>query len=270
MNKRPVSYLQTDARWKSKPYRVQGESSTIGDSGCGPTAAAMLIETITGKAYTPEDACKWSVEHGYKAKNQGTYYAYFKPQFAAFGIECDMLNWVNTYGKPDHANHKKAFDLLKQGYYLIALMNKGLWTGSGHFIVVWWEDGKVRINDPASTKEARVNGDPQTFKSQVKYYWWVDARQHNAGNTPADNGKDDFDMDIKEARTKLTTCANTGDTPSEWAKEATDYCKKKGIFCGDGNGNYGWQQPITREATAQIIYNLLENIGMVDKLPDAD
>lgn len=29
MNKKPVSYLQTDARWKNKPYRVSGESSTI-------------------------------------------------------------------------------------------------------------------------------------------------------------------------------------------------------------------------------------------------
>ena len=39
MNKKPVSYLQTDSRWKNKPYRVKGENATIGGSGCGPTAA---------------------------------------------------------------------------------------------------------------------------------------------------------------------------------------------------------------------------------------
>lgn len=264
MNKKPVYYLQTDKRWKDEPYRVKGETSTIGGSGCGPSCAAMLIETLTGKTFTPEDACAWSVEHGYKALNQGTYYSYFKPQFAAFGIQCDMLNWTNTYGKPDHANHKKAFDMLRQGYYLIALMNKGLWTSSGHFVVVWWEDGKVRINDPASTKEARLNGDLRTFCSQVKYYWWVDARQYNK----VTNGKDDFDMDMNEARAKLTSCADTGDKPSDWAKEATGYCKQKGIFCGDGNGNYGWQQPITREAVAQIVYNALEAAGVLGNLPD--
>lgn len=66
MNKKPVSYLQTDKRWKNEPYRVKGENSTIGSSGCGPTAAAMLIETITGKTYTPVDACKWSIDHGYE------------------------------------------------------------------------------------------------------------------------------------------------------------------------------------------------------------
>lgn len=179
MNKKPVSYLQTDKRWKNKPYRVKGETSTIGGSGCGPTAAAMLIETITGKKFTPEDACNWSMAHGYKALGNGTYYGYFKPQFAEFGIDCDMLNWTKTYGKPDHANHEKVEDMLKQGYYFIALMLKGLWTSGGHFVVLWWQDGKVRINDPASTKDARLNGDIRTFRSQCAYYWWVDARKFN-------------------------------------------------------------------------------------------
>jgi len=80
----------------------------------------------------------------------------------------------------------------------------------------------------------------------------------------AEAGKDEEAMDTKQ----LTSCADTGDNPSAWAKEATDYCKRKGIFAGDGAGNYGWQKPITREATAQIIYNLLEAAGMLEKLPD--
>ena len=58
-------------------------------------------------------------------------------------------------------------------------MKKCAWTSSGHFILVWWADGKIRINDPASTKDSRVNGDPYDFRSQVKYYWWVDAREYN-------------------------------------------------------------------------------------------
>ena len=179
MNKRPVSYFQNDPRWKKKPYRVPGESSTVGSAGCGPTCAAMIVETLTGKTFTPEDACSWSVQHGYKALKQGTYYSYFRPQLAAFGIDCNQLDWTSTYGKPNHPNHKRALEMLQQGYYLIALMNKGTWTSSGHFILVWWADGKIRINDPASTKDSRVNGDPYDFRSQVKYYWWVDARKYN-------------------------------------------------------------------------------------------
>jgi hypothetical protein len=80
--------------------------------------------------------------------------------------------------------------------------------------------------------------------------------------------EEDFNMDINEARAKLTSCADTGDTPSAFAKESAEYCKKKGIFNGDGAGNYGWQQPITREAVACIIHRALEAAGVADNLPD--
>lgn len=195
MNKQPVYYLQTDPKWKNLPYRVSGESSTIGSAGCGPSCASMLISTITKKIFTPKDACDWSLAHGYKALNQGTYYSYFKAQFKAYNINCDMLNWVNTYGNPDHDNHKKIVEMLKEGYYIIALMNKGVWTSSGHYVVVWWADDKIRINDPASTFDKRMNGDPKTFFSQVKYYWWVDAREFN---------KEELNMTREEFLNKLT------------------------------------------------------------------
>ena len=179
MNKQPVSYLQTDSRWKNKDYSAPGEKTTIGRAGCGPSCAAMLIETLTGKTFTPADACSWSLKNGYKAKNQGTYYSYFVPQFKAHGISCERLNTTSLYGNKNSAVHAKAFQLLKEGWYLIACMGKGHWTSGGHYIVVWWQDGKVRINDPNSTKTDRLNGDLTAFKSQVKYYWAVDARTYN-------------------------------------------------------------------------------------------
>ncbi len=179
MNKKPVSYLQTDPRWKNKPYRVKGENATIGSSGCGPTAAAMLIETLTGKTFTPVDACAWSVAHGYKALKAGTYYAYFAPQFAAHGIKCWQLNWVNAYHNPKARSFDEVAEYLKQGYYAIALMKKGTWTTGGHFVVLWWADNKVRINDPASTRDNRLNGNLATFKNEAAYFWIVDAREYN-------------------------------------------------------------------------------------------
>ncbi len=265
MNKRPVSYLQTDPRWKNKPYRVPGENATIGGSGCGPTAAAMLIETITGKTYTPEDACAWSIAHGYKALKQGTYYAYFTPQFAEFGIDCQMLNWTNTYGKPDHPNHEKVVKKLKEGYYAIALMNKGLWTSSGHFVVLWWQDSKVRINDPASTRDARVNGDIRTFRSQVKYYWLIDARAHNR--------EDDDDMDqskfnemFRAAMTDYRKELQDNDK-GDWSKEAREWAERVGLFAGNGkdvNGdpNMMWQDFLTREQAAKIFYRFAKDHGL--------
>ncbi len=264
MNKRPVSYLQTDPRWKNKPYRVPGENSSIGDSGCGPTAAAMLIETITGKTYTPEDACAWSIAHGYKAMRQGTYYAYFTPQFAEFGIDCQMLNWTNTYGKPDHPNHGKVVEKLKEGYYAIALMNKGLWTSSGHFVVLWWQDGKVRINDPASTRAARVNGDIRTFRSQAKYYWLIDARAHNREeNDDMDQSK--FNEMFKEAMRAYRKELQDNDCGA-WSEAARQWAIENGIIAGggigpDGQPNYMWADTLTREQAVMLLYRFAQFMG---------
>ena len=264
MNKRPVSYLQTDPRWKNKPYRVPGENSTIGDSGCGPTAAAMLIETITGKTYTPEDACAWSIAHGYKALRQGTYYAYFTPQFAEFGIDCQMLNWTNTYGKPDHPNHGKVVEKLKEGYYAIALMNKGLWTSSGHFVVLWWQDGKVRINDPASTRAARVNGDIRTFRSQAKYYWLIDARAHNRGEDD-DMDQSKFNEMFKEAMRAYRKELQDNDCGA-WSEAARQWAIENGIIAGggigpDGQPNYMWADTLTREQAVMLLYRFAQFMG---------
>lgn len=63
--------------------------------------------------------------------------------------------------------------------------------------------------------------------------------------------QEDTDMTKQE----FLSLAATGDFPSTWAEEATSWAKKQGLFAGDGEGNFGWQQPITREALAQVLYN---------------
>lgn len=225
-NKRPISYLQTDKRWKDKAWN----GMTIGKAGCGPTSAAMLISTLTGKEVTPDITYAWAGEHGHLVKGHGTdYTSYFQKQFSEYGLKAEMLNWQNSYGKPDHPNHDKVVEKLKEGYYAIALMNKGLWTTSGHFVVIWWQDGKVRINDPASTREERLNGDIQTFRSQAKYYWLVDAREYNKEEPPVNN-------DVKPIDS----------TPAEWEKPGVEFCTKNKIMQGDEKGDLRLHAPITR------------------------
>lgn len=255
MNKRPVSYLQTDARWKTVPYAVTGESSTIGGAGCGPTSAAMLISTLTGKTFTPPDACAWALEHGYKALNQGTYHSYFVPQLSEYGITCKRLNTSSIYGLPSSPVHARAMALIKEGWYLIALMGKGLWTSSGHYIVVWWEDGKVRINDPASTRESRLNGDPSTFAAQCKYYWAIDARSYN---------QEDDDMitydQWKEYQEKYEA-EKAEAAPSDWSQEARTWAEGNSLIAGDGSGNMQYKSACTREQMVVFLKRLYEKLA---------
>lgn len=221
MNKQPVYYMQTDPKWKNQSWN----GMTLGVAGCGPTCAAMLISTLTGKSVLPSETYKWAGDNGFLSKGHGTIYGeYFQKQFAKYGLKAEMLNWTNTYGKPNHPNHEKVVELLKQGYYVIALMREGLWTSGGHFIVVWWNDNKVRINDPASKRVERLNGDIKTFRSQVRYYWVIDAREYN-------NNKEDEDMTGKEIYERLVEYLSTQPAP-DWAKDEYAAAIDKGITDG--------------------------------------
>lgn len=60
--------------------------------------------------------------------------------------------------------------------------------------------------------------------------------------------------ELEMTKQELLSLDATGDKPSDWAREATDWAKQAGIFTGDSAGNFGWQQPITREAVAKLLY----------------
>ena len=237
MNKKPHYYMQTDPRWAKRPYRVTGENSTIGGSGCGPTCAAMLITTLTGKPVTPVETCQWAIDHGYKALNQGTYYSYFTPQFKAHGIVCTKLNTANVYGRPTEKVHDTVLELLKAGYYIIACMGKGLWTSSGHFVVVWWCNNVMYINDPASQKTERMHGDMDTFRKQAKYYWAVDAREHNKEDDEVTQEQFDQMMEnYLSKRAKLST--------SDWAKKSMSKAIDEGITDGTRPQSFATRQEV--------------------------
>lgn len=172
---KPVSYLQTDKRWSKVSYSAPGESTTIGRSGCGPTAAAMVVASWKDKAETPVEACAWAVEKGYKAIKNGTYHSFFKPYGAAHGLTITQITGSNVQGMSAGsatAIHKKALEAIKQGNMVICLMGKGNWTSGGHYILWYDYDGtNVYINDPASTKAGRLKNTLALLQAQVKHYW---------------------------------------------------------------------------------------------------
>ena len=65
-----------------------------------------------------------------------------------------------------------------------------------------------------------------------------------------------LEEELDMTKQELLSLAGTGDHPSDWAKDAADWAKKTGLALGDGEGNFGWQQPITREALAVMLHRL--------------
>lgn len=174
MSFKPVSYLQTDPRWKNVKYATPAENATIGGSGCGPTAAAMVVAEWADPSESPLEACNWSAANGYKATGQGTYYSFFEPYFKRFGLKCERPNASSLYHTPGAAAHLAAYNAVKQGDYVIACMGNGRWTSSGHFVLWFGIDGdNVLINDPNSTAENRLRASWSFFKNEVKYYFII-------------------------------------------------------------------------------------------------
>lgn len=187
---RPILYMQSDPKWAAHDYSAAGEKTTIKAEGCGIACTAMVIASLADKGVTPITTAEWSKAHGYKAKGQGTYYSYFKPQGEAYGIKINMLGGGSAYKNPNSPNHKKALDAIRNGEWVIACMGRGNWTTSGHYVLWYGMDGsKVLINDPWSGKPAQTNAEYDLFRSEVKYYWIV---------TIPERAKEDKEMVVKD------------------------------------------------------------------------
>ncbi len=78
--------------------------------------------------------------------------------------------------------------------------------------------------------------------------------------------KEETEMNIEDVRRELTSVAGTGGGHSDWADEAVGMFADAGVISGDGQGNYGWGQCLTREGAAKVLYNLLDRLGLLDRL----
>lgn len=250
MNKQPVSYLQTDPRWSNIDYSAAGEKTTIGASGCGPTSMAMVLATWADPTVTPKTECAWALHHNpsYKAPNQGTYYSYFVPAAERYGLTCKRLNTANIHGNSKSSYHDQAKAEVLKGNLVIACMGKGLWTRSGHYVLVWWIEGStIYINDPASTKAARTRGDYSLFRQQVKYYWVI---ERPAGKEVEDLTEAETRKIVQEEMSKQATAIaeqvnaalsepvynSIEEVPEDWARPTIQKLMDKGALKGDGPG----------------------------------
>ena len=151
-----VYYNQTDARWGNKPY---GKTSTIGRAGCGPTALAIAVASLTNNKVTPYDVAQWSVANGGLCEGSGSYHSLIPNGGRHYGLT------VTSIGR----DGKKLVEALQSGKLVIAIMSKGHFTSSGHFIVLRGvtEDGKILVADPASVKRSNKEWDLRIITSEA-------------------------------------------------------------------------------------------------------
>lgn len=153
-----VYYNQLDERWSSTMY---GTSSTIGEAGCGPTSMAIVISTLTGTAHDPVELANWSVTNGHRCEGNGSYHSLIPESAKAYGLT------VEGAGKGDG---QKIVDALSSGKLVVAIMSKGHFTSSGHFIVLRGvtADGKILVADPASYNRSGQEWDLSVILNEAR------------------------------------------------------------------------------------------------------
>lgn len=154
-----VYYNQLDSRWADKLY---GKTSTIGRAGCGPTSMAIVISTLTDQTVDPVYMSAWSESHGYMCEGNGSYRTLIPGAAAAFGLT------VESCGKNDG---QKIIDALADGKLVVAIMAKGYFTSSGHYLVLRGvtEDGKIMVADSASTTRSEQEWDLTIILGEASY-----------------------------------------------------------------------------------------------------
>lgn len=154
--KEVVYFNQLEEPWASLPY----VSSTVANSGCGPTSMAIVISTLTGKNVTPEMTKSFAEDNGEYVQGQGTSHSFIGNAAAHWGLTCERV------GKDRMDDVVQA---LKEGKMVVEICEAYTITGgsSGHFIVLTGvtSDGYITIADCASRERTGKVYSVETIKS---------------------------------------------------------------------------------------------------------
>lgn len=146
-----VHYIQWDSRWSKKKYSTHTSSQTIGNSGCGPTAMAMICAQWVDPKLTPVELCELAVDNGFRSYNSGTKRDFYEWCFEHY--ENGFADFLRT------SNITTLTTAIQNGALAVCSMNNGdngFWTKGGHFITIVGFDGTyIYANDPNKSAHPR-------------------------------------------------------------------------------------------------------------------
>lgn len=143
-----VYFNQLDERYCNEPYGTDH----IGGYGCGPTAMSIVVSSLTSDTVDPVEMAEWAYENGYWCSKSGSYHSLIPGAAKAWGLNVEGC----TASEP-----QRIVDALSGGKLVVAIMTKGHFTSSGHFIVLRGvtSDGQILVADPASYNRSQKTWD---------------------------------------------------------------------------------------------------------------
>lgn len=154
-----VYFNQNDPRWADETY---GPNDRISVYGCGPTALASIVSSLTDQKLNPVEASNWAYQNGYHSDHSGSYHALIPDGAKSFGLKAESITNYSA---------EAIIQELNTGKLVVVLMGKGHFTANGHFIILRGTtlDGKILISDPKSLENSVIEWDIETIIEEAKY-----------------------------------------------------------------------------------------------------
>ena len=157
-----VYYNQLDDRWINAPYGTDN----VGGYGCGPTAMSIVVSSLTSETVDPAHMAQWAYENGYWCSKSGSYHNLIPEAAENWGLDVEGCSATEP---------QRIVDALADGKLVVALMTKGHFTSSGHFIVLRGvtADGKIMVADPASYTRSEKAWDLSIILNEASKTAWA-------------------------------------------------------------------------------------------------
>lgn len=151
--------LQWDERWGYTEYA--GE--LMGLSGCGPTCLSMVcIYLLDDASLTPKYIAEFSEQNGYSVSGSGSSWTLISEGGKKLGLDVTEIP----------LDENRIIRNLETGNPIICAMGPGLFTSTGHFIVITeYKDGYVKVNDPNSPNRSEQLWELTEVMKQIRNLW---------------------------------------------------------------------------------------------------
>ena len=153
-------FLQWDIRWGYADYG--GE--TVAYAGCGPVALSMVGYHLTRDedVFSPDKVVQFALDQGYCVPEVGTAWALMSEGAESLGLQVENLP----------LDENMMIERLQEGKPIILIVGPGVFTGSGHFVVLrGYEDGYFLINDPNSIVRTEKKWKCSEFYDEILNMW---------------------------------------------------------------------------------------------------
>ena len=154
-------FLQWDQQWGYLPYG----SDVAGLTACGPVCLSMAAWYWTrDDAFSPDKMIAFATENGYYSPGNGSSWTLISEGGVKLGFDVTEIPLVES----------RIIKNLEVGNPIICAMGPGDFTTSGHYIVmVGYENGMIRINDPNSVANSEKLWSYDQIADQIRNLWVI-------------------------------------------------------------------------------------------------